>query len=157
MDQWEQFARPFDERKAITEQKLGITKEGRPTGFWDNDCWFRGIVDLTLKSDAAAYVMDWKSGSSKFEDPFELEIGALLLKAKYPEITTASGTYGWLKENRISKPYDLSDFRATWVALNTLVQRVEADRISGEFEKHQSGLCRGWCDVKDCENWQPKR
>jgi hypothetical protein len=157
MDQWEQFAKPFDGRKAITEQKLGITKEGRTTGFWDNDCWFRGIVDLTLKADTKAYINDWKTGNSKFEDPLELEIGALLLKAKYPELTVIMGSYAWLKEHRISKTYDLSNFRSTWGAINAVVEQIENDRRSGEFEKKQSGLCRGWCDVKDCENWEPKR
>lgn len=157
MNQWEQFAKPFDGRQAITEQKLGITKEGKPTGFWDSDCWFRGVVDLTLKAKHKAFVNDWKSGNSKFEDPFELEIGALLLKAKYPELTIVQGSYTWLKENRVSKPYNLSDFRATWITLNTLIQKVEADRQSRYFEKKQSGLCQGWCDVKDCEMWKPKK
>ena len=157
MNQWEQFAKPFDGRHAITEQKLGITKEGRSTGFWDADCWFRGIVDLTLKADAKAFVNDWKTGNSKFEDPFELEIGALLLKAKYPELTLVQGTYTWLKDHRVSKPYDLSDFRATWTEINRLESKIEADRALGEFEKKQSGLCKGWCEVKDCEHWQPKR
>jgi hypothetical protein len=157
MVQWEQFAKPFDGRKAITEQKLGITKEGRATGFWDSDCWFRGVVDLTLKADSTVYIADYKTGGSKFEDPFELEIGALLLKAKFPEIVAAKGNYIWLKENRVSKPYDLSDFRNTWATINGMVTRIENDRISGQFEKTRSGLCQGWCDVKDCENWRPKK
>jgi PD-(D/E)XK nuclease superfamily len=157
MEQWEAFARPFDGRNAITEQKLGITKKGRPTGFWDSDCWFRGIVDLTLKADDKAYVNDWKSGNSKYEDPFELEVGALLLKAKYPELQTVKGSYTWLKENRVSKPYDLSDFRGTWNTINATIEVLESDRVRGEFEKKQSGLCNGWCDVKDCQFWKPKK
>ena len=151
MQQWESFASPFSNRGAIVEQKLGITKEGRPTGYWDNDCWFRCKVDLSIFSNAKAFINDWKTGGSKYEDPFELEVGALLLKAKYPELTIVKGHYTWLKENRVGQPYDLSDFGATWREMNRLIAKIEADRVSGEFEKHRSGLC-GWCDVRDCEH-----
>jgi PD-(D/E)XK nuclease superfamily len=157
MQQWEEFAKPYDGRNAVTEQKLGITKQGRATGFWDNDCWFRGIVDLTLRTDAKAFVNDWKSGSAKFEDPFELEIGALLLKAKYPELNVVKGCYTWLKDHRVSQVYDLSHFKDTWNEINRLVNEIEADRGKGQFEKKRSGLCHGWCDVRDCENWRAKK
>ena len=151
MEQWEAFARPFDNRGAICEQKLGITKEGRTTGYWDSDCWFRGKVDVSIFHGVKAFINDWKTGGSKYEDPFELEVGALLLKAKYPELTTVKGAYTWLKENRVGQPYDLSRFRDTWNEINRLVSKIEADRVSGEFIKNKSGLC-GWCEIIDCEN-----
>jgi|GEM_PF-1302039 len=157
MQAWEQFARPFDGRGALVEQKLGITKTGQPTGFWDNDCWFRGKVDLAIVNGAKAYILDWKSGNSKYEDPFELEVGALLLKAKHREIEFISGSYCWLKENRLGQGYDLSKFRDTWNEINRLVGKIEADRALNEFEKKQSGLCKGWCSVTDCEFNQPKQ
>jgi hypothetical protein len=148
MQQWEKFATPYDGRAAIAEQKLGITKAGRTTGYWDSDCWFRGRVDLSILSQDRAFINDYKTGGSKYEDPFELEVGALLLKAKYPELTIIKGTYTWLKENRVGQLYDLSRFRDTWNEINRIIGKIEADN---EFEKHQSGLC-GWCDVRDCEH-----
>ena len=151
MQCWENFATPYDGRGAIVEQKLGLTREGRSTGFWDNDCWFRGKVDLSIFTGTKAYISDLKTGGSKYEDPFELEVGALLLKAKYPEIASVKGHYIWLKENRAGQLYDLSRFADTWREINRLVAKIEADRVSGEFEKHRSGLCF-WCDVKDCEH-----
>ena len=151
MQQWESFAAPFDGRNVAVEQKLGITSKGQMTGYWDNDCWFRGKVDVAIRSGDKAFINDWKTGGSKYEDPFELEVGALLLKAKYPELTVVKGHYTWLKENRIGQPYDLSDFGATWREMNRLIAKIEADRALGEFEKRRSGLC-GWCDVRDCEH-----
>lgn len=151
MQQWESFAAPFDGRNVAVEQKLGITSKGQMTGYWDNDCWFRSKVDVTIRNGATAFINDWKTGGSKYEDSFELEVGALLLKAKYPELTIVKGHYTWLKENRVGQPYDLSDFAATWREMNCLIAKIEADRVSGEFEKHRSGLC-SWCDVRDCEH-----
>lgn len=150
MRQWEAFAAPLDGRNAVVEQKLGITWQGRATGFWDSDCWLRGKVDVAIISNDKAFLVDWKTGKSSYEDLFELEVGALLLKAKYPELTLIKGHYTWLKENRIGQAYDLSRFVGTWKEINRLVALIEADRASNEFEKKRSGLC-SWCDVKDCE------
>lgn len=156
MAKWEPFAAALDNRNAVTEQKLAITKTGRSTGFWDADCFFRGKVDVTLLQSPVAGILDYKTGSSKFEDPFELETGALLLKAKYPELTTIKGNYIWLKEDRVGQAYDLSRFRATWNEINRLVGLIENDRKNDKFEKRQSGLC-SWCSVSDCEHWRPRQ
>jgi len=153
---WEAFAAALDGRDAIVEQKLAITRQGRPTGFWDSDCWFRGKLDVVIRSSQKAYIRDWKFGSSKYEEPFELECGALLLKAKYPEITMVRGDYVYLKEARIGQSYDLSRFEDTWNEINRLVALIEGDRAVGEFEKKRSGLC-GWCSVSDCENYKPRK
>lgn len=147
----EKHAAAFDNRGALTELKLAMTDHGRTTGYWDSDCWFRGKADTVVLQPPKAYIRDWKFGSSKYEDPFELECNALLLKAKYPELETIRGDYCYLKEDRVGQSYDLSRFRATWDEINRLVKLIEADRTSGVFAKRRSGLC-GWCDVKDCEH-----
>ena len=51
---------------------------------------------------------DWKFGSSKYEDPFELEVGAVLLQAKYPKATKLVGRYVYPVENKLGQMYDLS-------------------------------------------------
>lgn len=156
LQQWETFAAPFDGRGARVEQKLGMTDRGKATGYWDSDCWFRGRIDVALVSNETAFINDWKFGKSNYEDPFELEVGALLLKAKHPELKVIKGQYVWLKENRTSQLYDLSRFRDTWNEINRLVGLIESDRQRGEFEKKPSGLC-AWCDVKDCQHWRPRK
>jgi len=157
MAQWEHFAAALDGRGANVELKLAMTREGRTTGYWDSDCWFRGKIDVTLRQGERAYIRDWKTSKtgSKYEDSFELETNALLLKAKYPALQVVRGDYVWLAENRIGQSYDLSAFRVTWDEINRLVALIEADRASGEFEKKRSGLC-SWCSVQDCEHWRKR-
>lgn len=156
MRQWEPLAAPFDGKVAAVEQKLGVTRKGAPTGFYDKDVWFRAKLDLALVEGATAYLLDWKTGGSKYEDPFELEIGAVLLKAKRPHITKIVGSYAWLKENRIGQLYDLSDFEGTWNRMVKLMGQIADKQATGDFEKHRSGLC-GWCSVSDCENWKERK
>lgn len=149
--QWEHFAAPFDKYQVMVEQKLGMTDRARVTGYWDNDCWFRGKADTTVINGATAYIADWKTGKSNYEDPFELATNALLLKIKYPELKKVVGSYAWLKENRMSQQYDLSDFKATFMEITRLMHLVAEKRKSGEWVKRKSGLC-GFCSVSDCEN-----
>ena len=151
MEQWESFAKPFDGKAAAVEQKLGISAKGHSVGFWDGSVWFRGKADLAIVKDDTAYINDWKSGSSKYEDPFELATNAVLIHAKHPHLKKIMGSYTWLKENRVSQIYDLSDTRATWGEICRLMAEILEKKKTGEFEKKQSGLC-GYCSVDDCEN-----
>lgn len=152
MQQWEQFAKPFDGKNAKTEIKLAITEKGQPTGYFDKGVCLRGKVDAFCFNGPVGFLADWKTGGSRYEDPFELEVGALLLKVKYPNLKTVRGAYVWLKEDRMGQVYDLSDFAKTWAKISDIRQRMITDRASGQWEKRKSGLC-GWCNVADCENW----
>jgi hypothetical protein len=148
---YESFATPFDGLPEVKcESKLAITREGKPCDYFATDVWGRGRADLVAMQGHAAQLIDWKTGSSRYESPFELEIQALLLQAKYPHLRTIHGQYVWLKENRLSTSYDLSDTRATWQTVQHLVKLIENDLERGIFDKEQGPLC-SWCDVLDCE------
>lgn len=149
----ESYATPFDGREAKCEQKLACTSAGVVTDYWSPTAWFRGQPDVSMISGNKAYVCDFKTGSSKYETPFQLETYAVLLKFNYRNLTTIVGNYVWLKENRLGKKYDLSEFRKTWDEMQRLARLIENDLAAGEFRKQKSGLC-GWCGVRDCENFR---
>jgi PD-(D/E)XK nuclease superfamily len=150
MQHWEPIVSVYAERKAKPEVKLGITREAKPTGFFDADVFLRGKVDATIIYGTSAFLPDWKTGSSTYENPFELEIQGLLTKAANPHLKKISGHYVWLKENRIGQVYDLSDFASTWARVNNKVEVIEDAMASGEWPKTKGPLC-GWCSVHDCE------
>jgi hypothetical protein len=151
MARWEPLAAPFARRLAYPERKLGITSAGAQTGYWDADCWFRGKIDVSIVQGETGFINDWKSGSSRYEDPFELETNAVLLRGAHPGLRKVLGTYTWLAENRVSRAYDLSGFDATLARMHRIAAAIERDRQAGEWEKRRSGLC-GRCDVLDCEH-----
>ena len=156
MKDWEVFAKPFDGHKVMCEQKLGVSSQGHAVGFWDGSVWFRGKADATIVHGDTAYIGDWKTGKSAYEDPFELATNAVLLHAKFPHLKKIVGSYVWLKEGRVSQVYDLSDTRSTWAEICRLMGEILAKRDTGEFEKKRSGLC-GYCSVSDCEHWRPRK
>lgn len=158
---WENFASPFDGFGAKTELKLGVTAQGKSCDFFAKDVWGRGKIDVALVSDTTAFINDWKFGgspgkpASRYEDPFELEVGAVLLQAKFPQLTKIVGTYTWLKEDHVSKPYDLSDTNKTWAEISSIVRSIENYKAIGEFPKKQTPLC-GWCNCACEHNTNPE-
>lgn len=155
MRHWEPLIVVYVERKARPEMKVGITREGKPTGFFDKDVFVRGKIDATMIVNSNGFLADWKTGNSKYEDPFELEIQALMLQAANPYLTKIGGHYVWLKEDRIGQVYDLSDTRSTWAAVHNKVEEIEDNMKADEWPKTKGPLC-GWCNVLDCEH-NPKR
>jgi|SRR5215475_6318500 len=149
----EELLTPF-EREGLTvhaELKLAIADLDKPIDFWHQDAYLRGKLDCVLMDSDRAFMADWKTGKIR-EDPFELEIGALLLQQNYPHIQYIIGNYVWLAENRVGKTHDLSNTAGTWNKVNAIAMQIERDRT---WEKRPSGLC-GWCDVMDCEYNQKK-
>ena len=150
--QHERHAAPLDACTVTPEQKLGVTKAGRPCSFFDNDVWLRGVLDapILLRTDAACLI-DWKNGSSKYESPFELEVGALLLQAHRPEITYLVGAYIWLKEGRKGQTHLLSNTAQTWQKIQGMAEEIQSAIEAGKFDKTPGPLC-GWCNVVDCQH-----
>ncbi len=155
MMHWEPIVSAYVDRGAKSEKKTGITKLGNPAGFFDKDVWLRCKIDVTMLNGVNVFISDFKTGNSKYEDPFELEIQALTLKAAIPPIERIWGHYAWLKENRIGQVHDLSDFNATWAKINNKVEVIEDCMASGEWPKTKGPLCN-WCACTDCE-FNPKR
>ncbi len=151
MQQWESFAKPFDGRGAKTEQWFQVDTTGKLCDRNDRNKFGHGKLDLHIVNGEQAYLADWKTGNSKYEDPFELEIGALFLKAKYPQLKTIKGQFAWLKEERWGQLYDLSDVGKTWNKVCSIMQTIYNYRKIAEFPKRQSPLC-SWCQRFDCES-----
>jgi hypothetical protein len=149
---WEKHCTQFDKYEVMTEQKLAINDRGQATGYWDVDCYFRGQADVVVMLNDKALFTDWKTGSPRYAETFELATGALLLKAKYPNLRTIAGRFIFLKDDQVGRMQDLSDFQATWLEINRLMNLIAEKRKSGVWVKKKSGLC-GYCSVSDCEHY----
>jgi hypothetical protein len=151
MRHWDKHCTQFDKYEVMTEQKLAINAKGQATGYWDSDCYFRGQADVVVMLNDKALFTDWKTGSPRYAETFELATGALLLKAKYPQLRTIVGRFIFLKDDVVGKMEDLSNFQTTWLEINRLMNLIAEKRQSNVWEKKKSGLC-GWCPCDDCEH-----
>lgn len=151
----EQFHQYAQHLPVQVEMQLAITQNGRPCAYKDwNNVWFRGKLDCVLLDHAewptTAWMVDWKSGNVR-EDPFELECGALLLKATYLSLQTVHAEYVWLKTGTKGLRYTLDQPRQTFDKLVNLRKEAEDYMAKGDWPKRKTPLC-GWCDVKSCEH-----
>lgn len=158
LEAMEPLAASLTARKALPEQQLGLTVEGRVTGFWDKNAWYRGKIDATIVHGEVAYIADYKFGKTIREDPLELELNAVMVHAKHPHLKKIVGQYLWgpdlygARLTPVTGPmHDLTDTTRAWNTIKRVAAAIENDRKAGEFEKRRSGLC-GWCSVSDCEH-----
>lgn len=151
MQAYEPFVAPFDGRGAKAEVKLGVTADRQACDFFDKDVWGRGKADVIVTQATTAYLGDWKFGKSTYESRFELDVQAVLLKAKMPNLQRIVGQYHWLSENRSGELYDLSDTDKAWQKIRDIMYKVEQDKLADNFEKRKGPLCR-FCTVGNCEN-----
>lgn len=150
MRQWEPYAAALDNVPAKVEVKLGVDDQGQPCAFFGDNVWLRGKADVLVVDNRIAFLLDHKTGKKR-EDPFELEVQALMVHAIHPTLSGIYGAYGWLRENTVGQQHDLFDVRGTWAKINNIVEEI-ADSIAGnEFEKKKTPLCN-WCSVLDCEH-----
>ena len=153
MQQYEPIAAPLAARSAKAEEWVGVNSDFTPADSRQAN-YGRGKIDVHIAQGQSAYLLDYKTGKTR-EESFELEIQAVFLKAKYPDLKVIVGQYAWLAEVRLGKVHDVSDTQAKWMRIGAIVARMKADKQGGEFAKRPSGLC-GWCPVKDCEHWRER-
>lgn len=158
---WEKYAKPFDKfgESVWAEQQVALTRNFKPTGFFDDDCWYRGVLDVVAKAKGKAIVADWKTGKVK-NDHDQLKLFAATAMTIDKAIEEARTMYVWLAHDKVTrKDFKQDDVPAIWSEFTGRVRRLEAAREKDKWLPNPSGLCNGWCPVgRDrCEFWKPKR
>lgn len=136
--------------ESFGEQKLAITRDMEPTGFFDSDVWCRAVLDFMKVSGSSAVLFDWKFG--KMKDGFDqLELAAAIISCFKPEIRTFHLIYYWAKEKTpTSKRLIKSDMPVIWTKFLNRVNKMETSFANDDFPATQNFLCRKYCPVKEC-------
>lgn len=139
------------------EQRIALNRFGVPCAFFDRDVWFRGVVDFKLIDGDRALIIDHKTGKhhSKYG---QLKLFAIHTFLAHPEVVSVTTGYYWTQSRTTNgETYFRSELSELWRPfVGDLKQYAEAFQTD-TWQPRQSGLCRGWCPVTDCEFWQPKR
>lgn len=157
MQQAEPIARVLCELKKTNpirvEAQLAIDSYGNPCDYWKGNPWLRGKLDFVMvatQETKSAWMLDWKTGKVR-EEPFELEVGALLLKAWMPELAQIRAQYFWMQTGKSGVAYNINDHRTTWTKVNALREEAVNYLAAGVWPKRKNPLC-GWCPVLSCEH-----
>ena len=143
--------------KRLVEAKIALDNKLRPCGFFDDNVWYRGVIDYGLVDGARAYLVDHKTGKhhSKFG---QLKLFALHTLAAYPEVEEVRAEYYWTQTLTANgETYHRSQYAALWSEFLPALRQYAQAFHEDIWQPRQSGLCNGWCPVESCEFWKPKR
>jgi CRISPR/Cas system-associated exonuclease Cas4 (RecB family) len=150
----QEIEKPFPEpgkRSVIyTERKVGINRKLEPTGFYDADVWWRGVIDVQkVNPDGTATIVDYKTGKVKNE------MRQLWLFSMYGFLTgshTVEALYYWTETKTRTRVVLPAVHLPT--ILNGLVPDLTAYKQSfrdDTWPPTPNGLCQKYCDVVGCE------
>lgn len=159
MTQFQKWADVIDRMRGEkhAELSLAIDHGLNPTGFWDDDVWLRGKIDLVIDKTDRCVIWDHKTGKVK-PDMLQLKISALLVFSNYPDIRRIHTAFIYLAHDEdVDKVYTSED-------IPTLVDTIRAKEKDYKWSYENdswpckpSGLCHGWCAVESCQHWREKR
>jgi len=140
-----------------TEGKIALNKRLQPCGFFDKDVWWRGVIDWAAHDGKTGRMVDYKTGKphQKYE---QLAMFAIHLFTAAPTLQRVDVEFYWTKtQTSTAKSFERAKIAELWGLFTPdLKQYVEAFKTD-TWQPRQSGLCAGWCPVKDCEFWRPKK
>ena len=128
------------------ELKLGVSKSGHACDFFADEVHFRGALDLAISDAGKVFILDWKTGKP-WEDPLELCLQAMLLRARYPDMTAIVGAFYWLREKRMGPVHPrVDDTATTWNDLCQWSDQILCRVKGGDWPADDGPLC-GFCPV----------
>lgn len=135
----------------LVETQFAITREFKPTGWFDKDVWCRAVIDAGKVGITNGLLVDWKTGKMK-EDSDQLKLSALIGFAHIPTLQSIASSFVWLKDKKMTKDmFSREQIPVLWQEFMPRVTRMEKMIEAGEFPPMPSGLCRRHCPVKSCE------
>ena len=132
------------------EQKLALTKDFMPVGFFGKGVWFRTILDFCNINGSTAAVIDYKTGKPA-EDMTQLQLLAATIFHHDPEIQRVKARLLFLNHNHAERAeFVREDLTEIWSEILPRVRRLQRALEENEFPPKPSGLCKKYCAVVLC-------
>lgn len=150
------FEKQYGVKRILQELRIGCTDKWEPTGFFSDDVYFRGVIDLVIQlEDGAAILIDHKYGTvaamglRNFQD--QLNTYRILFDRGIANITGAQAGIHHIKEGEIvlDEYTDAEEIRTSLInRLEFSIQgAVDAVQELGYF-KHIAGNTCKYCDYR---------
>lgn len=133
------------------EYKMALTPDKEPCEFDSPDYWVRGIADLVIVDDDTAFVIDYKTGSSKYADPKQLKLMALMMFKYFPKVQLVRGGLLFVvKTSFLPDDYERNQQDKYWMDFTPDLLRLASSFEHNSWPPQTSPLCR-YCPVLTCE------
>lgn len=140
--------------KKVPEAELHIDVDLKPCTWRAKNVWVRGYADLLILDDdgVTAWVVDYKTGDSKYADKDQLDLMSLLVFARYPQIQQVNSALIFVvKDVFIKHKRKREEAEKLWWNYRERVAKIDKAHTNGVWNPTQSGLCKKWCPCVRCE------
>lgn len=158
----DKFNENYPVKRVFQEIQVAVTKDWEPTGFWSEDCFFRGVIDLCFLMEVEgsdlldAMFIDHKTGApaSMGIRNFQAQLDSykVLFHFGIEKILGATSGVHFIRDSEIKiGDYSTQDNITTTLkgALEfTLESVIEITKERGFF-KHVAGSHCKWCEFSD--------
>ena len=136
------------------EQKLAMSEEFKPVGFFDGKAWFRGVLDVLVVGGTIARATDWKTGKMPDDGDAEYEqlaLSAQLIFAHYPDVREVETEFVWLGyDDTTERTYKHDGMLPVWNKLWPQINVMKEAWRTTTYPPKPSGLCKHHCPVNSC-------
>jgi len=137
--------------RKFPEHEMALTESLRPCDFNAEDMWVRGIADLLIIDGDHAFIIDYKTGGTKYPDPKQLRLMSLMTFAHYPEIKKVKAGLLFVAHNYfIPEEYKREDMDKSWGLFTGVLSRLDNSFDTNTWQPNPTPLCK-FCPVKSCE------
>ena len=138
------------------ELKMALSYTKEACEYYKKGYWARGIVDLLIIDGSDAFIVDYKTGNSKYYDVKQLKLMALMTFAHYPEVSHIKAALLFVKDNVfVDEEYSREDIDKLWKSFGTDLERLQISYENDVWQANPTPLC-GWCPVRTCEFYKER-
>ena len=136
----------------LCENKLGLTADLKPCGFFDKGVWWRGIADIIILQGDKALTIDYKTGkSSKYADLKQLEVLSLAIFKHFPQVKKVkAGLMFLFADDFVKADYHSDAQDELWGSWVSDVGQLQSSVENKVWNAKPNFTCRGWCPVVSC-------
>jgi hypothetical protein len=141
----------------VVEQQLCFNAQWEQVEWYSKDAYFRTKQDLLIINGKSAVAFDWKTGKMK-DDFTQLDLNAAVTMHIDQNIEQVTSAFFWIQSKTIApKTVTRAQIPDVWGAVMPRVERYQQAHAAQDFPPRQGFLCKGYCPVKTCQFWEPKR
>ena len=136
----------------LCENRLGLTADLEPCGFFDKKVWWRGVADIIILQGDKALTVDYKTGKkSQYADLKQLEVLSLAIFKHYPEVKKVkAGLLFLFADDFVKADYFADNQDETWGPWISDVGQLQSSVENNVWNAKPNFTCRGWCPVTAC-------
>lgn len=137
--------------ETYAEQKLALTEQFTPVGFFGKNVWFRTVIDAAKINGDSAIVFDWKTGKPSIDET-QMQLVSATMLHHMPKLNSVKAALIFVNYGETERSeYLRSDLPSIWGEVLPRVRKLKQAREDNDFPPKPGGLCRRYCNVVSCE------